>query len=63
MVVGDQVVVETVEPPVVNVVGTHRTVTPNAVSVDVHDEDGLVLLFPVLVPVLAVVLVEMAVDE
>ena len=52
VVVGEQVVVEIVELPVVKVVGTHRTVTRNAVSMDAHDEDELVLE-----------LVEVSVDE
>ena len=45
VVVGEQVVVENVDPPEVVVVGTHKTVTCNAVSVDVQDKDELDLVF------------------
>lgn len=38
---GEQVVVETVEPPVVYTVGMHTSVTRTAVSVSVHDDDEL----------------------
>ena len=38
VVKGEQVVVETMEPPVLNEVGTHCTVTCNAVFEDMHDD-------------------------
>lgn len=60
MAVGEQVVVETVEPPVMYVVGTHRTVTRNAVPVAVHDEDEPEVE---LEDELVLVLVEVPVDE
>ena len=42
---GEQVVVENADPSDVVVVGTHETVTCNAVSMDVQDKDELDLVF------------------
>ena len=36
---GEQVVVEMMEPPVLNEVGTHCTVTCSAVFEDIHNDD------------------------